>query len=196
MGKLFYLMGKSASGKDKFYKLLAGDPALSLKKIVLYTTRPIRERETDGVEYHFVTDQVLSALREEGRVIEQRDYDTVYGIWSYATVDDGSVRLPEENYIAIGTLESYRKMRDYFGPEAVFPIYIEVEDGERLARALKRERKQEEPKYAEMCRRFLADAEDFSEENIRKAGITRRFDNTGELADCLKEVEGVIRNML
>ena len=216
MGRIFYIMGKSASGKDKIYGILSLDESLHFKKIILYTTRPIREKESDGVQYHFTDPEKLRRFAEEGKVIEQRDYQTVYGIWSYATIDDGSVKLPkagghaaaspdgtkkdgavpDENYIAIGTLESYRKMRDYFGPEAVFPIYIEVEDGERLARALKRERKQEEPKYAEMCRRFLADAEDFSEENIRKAGITRRFDNTGELADCLKEVEGVIRNML
>ena len=39
------------------------------------------------------------------------------------------------------------------------PLYVEVDDGLRLSRALERERKQTEPKYAEMCRRFLADCE-------------------------------------
>lgn len=56
----------------------------------------------------------------------------------------------------IGTLESYYGMREYFGEEQLIPIYIEVEDGLRLERALCRERQQKEPKYAEMCRRFLA----------------------------------------
>ena len=55
------------------------------------------------------------------------------------------------------------------------PLYIEVDDGLRLSRALERERKQTEPKYAEMCRRFLADCEDFTEEKIAEAGIVRRF---------------------
>ena len=64
----------------------------------------------------------------------------------------------------IGTLEAYLQIRDYFGKEKVVPIYIEVEDGERLSRALGREKLQKEPKYEEMCRRFLADAADFSEE--------------------------------
>ncbi|MBE5996065.1 MAG: guanylate kinase [Lachnospiraceae bacterium] len=211
MGKIFYIMGKSASGKDKIYGLLAENKELALKKIVLYTTRPIRRSETDGVEYHFVDEAALAAFAAQGKVIEQRDYHTVMGIWSYATIDDGSVRLdaapaqdgdssgrgePGGNYIAIGTLESYRKIRDYYGEDAVCPVYIEVEDGERLARALKREKKQAEPKYLELCRRFLADSEDFSEENIRAAGITRRFDNTGELDECLKEVEEMIRSML
>ena len=94
--------------------------------------------------------------------------------------------------MGIGTLESYVKMREYYGKENVCPVYIEVEDGERLARALKRERGQEIPRYEEMCRRFLADSEDFSEENIAKAGITRRFSNNGELEDCISEVKSAI----
>ena len=211
MSRIFYIMGKSASGKDKIYGRLAANENLALKKIVLYTTRPIREKETDGVHYHFVDEKTLADFARRGKVIERRDYRTVAGIWSYATVDDGAVRLERkmpadkngtesgdrgENYIAIGTLESYRKIRDYYGKEVVCPIYIEVEDGERLARALKREKKQAAPNYEELCRRFLADSRDFSEENIRKTGISRRFDNTGELEVCLKEVEEMILGMI
>ena len=47
----------------------------------------------------------------------------------------------------IGTLESYEKLKTYFGNEKVVPLYIEVEDGERLTRALAREKTQKEPKY-------------------------------------------------
>mgnify|MGYP000276072254 CR=1 FL=1 len=65
-----------------------------------------------------------------------------------------------------GTLESFKKMRKYYGEDAVCPVYVQVEDGERLSRALNREREQENPRYEEMCRRFIADQSDFSEENI------------------------------
>ena len=84
------------------------------------------------------------------------------------------------------------KMKKYYGEDAVCPVYVQVEDGERLSRALNREREQENPRYEEMCRRFLADSEDFSEENIAKAGITRRFSNNGELEDCISEVKSAI----
>ena len=77
----------------------------------------------------------------------------------------------------IGTLESYQKIRDYYGKDVVVPVYIEVEDGQRLLRAIAREQEQDIPKYEEMCRRFLADSKDFSEENILAAGITHRFYN-------------------
>ena len=71
------------------------------------------------------------------------------------------------------------------------PLYIEVEDGRRLERALQRERGQSVPKYEEMCRRFLADSQDFSEEKIAEAGITRRFYNEN-LKDCLEDIEHYI----
>ena len=71
------------------------------------------------------------------------------------------------------------------------PVYIEVEDGERLTRALEREKKPGNRKYAEMCRRFLTDTEDFSEEKLKAAGIQRRFINN-DLEKCLSEIEGYI----
>ncbi len=53
MGKIYCMMGKSSTGKDTLYKMLLEDGALSLKKIIPYTTRPMRRGETDGVEYYF-----------------------------------------------------------------------------------------------------------------------------------------------
>lgn len=194
MGKIFYIMGKSASGKDKIYGRLAADPGLNLQKLILYTTRPIRAGEEYGKQYYFVDDKKLKEFRRAGKLIEARSYQTMHGVWTYFTADDGQVNLQESDYLGIGTLESYLKMKKYYGSESVCPIYVEVEDGERLARALKREQKQEIPKYAEMCRRFLADEADFSEENILKAGIWKRFENN-ELDICVEEIINYIKSM-
>ena len=160
MGKIYYLMGKSSSGKDTLYKeILSRMP--EIKTVTLYTTRPIRDGERDGVEYHFVSEETLKHYEEDGKIIEKRTYDTVYGQWKYATIDDGQMNLDDSDYLIIGTLESYSKMKSYYGEEYLVPIYIEVEDGERLSRALQRERQQEQPKYDELCRRFLADQNEF-----------------------------------
>ena len=165
MGKIFYLMGKSSSGKDTIYKeLLQGFP--KMKRIVLYTTRPRREGECDGVEYFFTDEEKLQQFRKQGQLIEERSYHTQYGVWSYFTADDGQINLRQEDYLVIGTLESYRAMKEYFGAESLVPLYIEVEDGLRLTRALEREKRQSQPRYDELCRRFLADSKDFSEENL------------------------------
>lgn len=192
MGKLFYIMGKSATGKDHIYRALIADPSLALHPVVLYTTRPKRSGETDGIEYHFIDQETLGSLRDAGRIIEERMYRTVSGPWYYATVDDGRISLAQENYLTIGTLESWLKIRDYFGPDHVVPLYIETEDGLRLTHALRRERKQAHPNYAELCRRFLADTEDFSEEHLAAAGITRRISNNGTLEECISSVHNYI----
>ena len=191
MGKIFYLMGKSASGKDTIFKVLK-ERLPELKSIVIYTTRPIRQNEKEGVEYYFVDEEKLQEFQKSGKVIELREYNTVHGIWKYFTVDDGQFDAGD-NFIAIGTLESYKEMKKYFGEERLVPVYIEVEDGERLNRALLRERAQTNPKYDEMCRRFLADQKDFSEEKIQAAGITRRFQNESKV-QCLEEIVGVIHH--
>lgn len=192
MGKIYYMMGKSSSGKDTLYKeVLKALP--KLKTLVLYTTRPIREGEQEGIEYHFVTDEELERFEKAGKIIEERTYDTVYGAWKYATIEDGQINLAAYDYLVIGTLESYAGMKKCYGAENLVPIYIEVEDGERLSLALSRERQQEQPKYEEMCRRFLADQKDFSEENLEEAGIVRRYYNDDKV-QCLEKIIGEIQN--
>lgn len=193
MSKIFYLMGKSASGKDTIYKKIK-ETMPELKTIVIYTTRPIREGETEGVEYHFVDEKKLQEFQEAGKVIELREYNTVHGIWKYFTVNDGQFDA-DDNYIAIGTLESYKGMREQLGADKLVPIYIEVEDGVRLERALARERSQKEPKYEELCRRFLADAADFSVDKLKEVGITHRFFNT-DVEKCVDEIVLGIREKL
>lgn len=188
-------MGKSSTGKDSFYKQLTENEQLGLKKIVMYTTRPIRAGEADGTEYFFVGEETRAQLLAAGKIIESRSYDTVHGIWHYFTVCDEQIDLEKNNYIVIGTLESYVATKSYFGEDALVPIYIEVEDGVRLQRALDRERSQDHPKYRELCRRYLADSEDFSEENIRLAKIGQRFEN-GEFSKCLEEITDYIRAFL
>lgn len=187
MGKIVYLMGKSSSGKDTIYKELLAQAAGSLRTVVPYTTRPIRSGEQNGVEYFFVGEEEYQELLQKGKVIEHREYHTVYGLWRYFTADDGQIALERGNCLMIGTLESYEKMKAYFGEESLLPVLVEVDDGERLQRALDRERQQEAPKYEEMCRRFLADSEDFQEEKILHAGIRKRFYNE-DLRQCLEEI--------
>lgn len=192
MGRIYYIMGKSATGKDTIYKEVRKRRP-DLKNIVMYTTRPIREGETDGVEYHFRTIPELEMMKESGKVIELRMYQTVVGPWYYFTMDDGQFDLESEtNYLMIGTLESYEKMLQYFGQDALRPLYIEVPDGIRLHRAVAREDAQKKPNYREVCRRYLADEADFKEENLERLGIKKRYQNM-ELEECLADVLKDIR---
>ena len=142
MGKIFCVMGKSASGKDTIYNKILQDDSLMLSRIIPYTTRPIRDGETQDKDYHFCNEEDVKRLSAQGRIIELREYNTVYGVWKYFTVNDDKGQLV--------------------------------------------------PKYEEMCRRFLADASDFSEEKLREAGITRRFIND-DMDTVLAEISEYIR---
>ena len=159
MGKIYYVMGKSASGKDTIFKRLYKECPRT-KRLITYTTRPI----------------------------EMRTYNTVKGPWIYATIDDGSLHLESKNYLIIGTLDSYKKIKEYYGAENVVPIFIELSDGIRLQRAINREMVQSEPQYAELCRRFLADEEDFSPMRLENSGITKKYVNE-DLNKCILEIK-------
>lgn len=191
MHKLFVVMGKSAAGKDTVFKEITRRD-LNLKTVAGYTTRPIRDGEKNGEEYFFVTKEELRRLQESNKVIEHRAYDTMHGVWDYFTVDDGQIDFNERSSIMIGTLDTYRKIREYLGKDRVVPLYLEVEDGIRLERALAREKTQKKPKYTELCRRFLADEEDFKEENLLELGINKRYNNENSEI-CILNIEKDIR---
>ena len=192
MGRIFYIMGKSATGKDTVYKeILKCFP--ELKTIVMYTTRPIRENETDGVEYHFRTISEMEQLKDSGKMIELRVYQTIAGPWYYFTMDDGQFDLfGDANCVMIGTLESYEKMIQYFGKQFLVPIYIEIPDGIRLKRATEREAMQKKPNFREVCRRYLADEDDFTEDRLKNLGIEKRFENL-DLEKCLDQIANEIQ---
>lgn len=195
MGYLYVLMGKSATGKDSIYKKLLENDELNLKEVVLYTTRPMRKKETEGVEYHFVTEDRLKELRSAGKVIEERCFNTIDGPWYYFTVNDGKMDLTKGDYICINTLAGFNQIKKYLGSDKVKPIYIEVSDIELIKRAVKREEKQLTPNVAELCRRFLADNADFSEENLKlsEIDINSRFQND-ELEVCVDKITAFIKD--
>ena len=187
--KIIYIVGKSSVGKDTIYKILK--QKMDIKPYVLYTTRPIRTGEENGVNYYYLKQEEMekSINEKNSKVMEYRTYNTIYGPWTYATIIDNQFES-NKDLLMEGTLESYNAVKKYFENNEkvkVIPIYIEVDDGIRLERALKREREQEKPKYEELCRRFLADSKDFSESKIIESGIKRRFQNIN-IEDCIKEI--------
>lgn len=183
-------MGKSSSGKDTIYNILK--QKLNVNTYVMYTTRPMREEEVDGETYIFISQEEMQQYiegKKEYKVIEYRTYQTIHGPWTYATIKDNQFEI-ENDMLMLGTLESYIKVKKTFENDKniqLIPIYIEVPDNIRLKRAIEREEKQKEPKFTELCRRFIADSKDFSEENLEKAKIVKRFQNIN-LDDCIDEI--------
>lgn len=163
---IIYIMGPSGSGKDTIYKELLDIFKDKLEPIVQYTSRPIRSGETNGIEYLFTNNQRIRQYEEEDKLIEKREYNTVKGLWTYATIDDGKCFVPDKDYIGIGTLESLIQIRKYFGEENIIPFYLDVDPSIRIQRVVDREACGNHA-YDEMCRRWLQDSKDFSHENIK-----------------------------
>ena len=195
MKKIFVILGKSSSGKDSIAReLLNNADELNLSSYVPYTTRPIRQGEKENIDYFFVSDEEFDSLIENNKMLEYRAYNTVNGVWRYGTVYDEQLQT-DKNILMLLTLEGYDSLisSNIINKDNIIPIYIQVDDGVRLTRALHREKSQTNPNYKEMCRRFLADSEDFSEDKILKAGITKRFYNYN-FSKCMKKIINYIKS--
>lgn len=188
---IIYIMGKSSTGKDtiknKLLDKINSEATVSTKEIVLYTTREKRENEINGRDYNFVTENEYTKLYEDEKVIECRTYKKVQGSVRYFTVAQETNNTWN---IGIGTLESYNSIKEYYKNESnIIPVYLEVNDQTRLLRAIERENKEslENRNYEEICRRFIADEKDFSENNLIMSGIERKFINNN-IVDVVEEI--------
>ena len=85
MGKIFYILGKSSSGKDTIFQQIKNNRQLNLKTVVGYTTRPMRVGEKNGVEYYFVSEEEFEKrIREDGLL----EYAKVHNGKYYGTPKD------------------------------------------------------------------------------------------------------------
>ena len=192
MGKIILFMGPSNSGKDTIIRTLVKENKFAFKEMIMSTTRPKRTHEVEGREYYFKTVEEMLDLEKQGKIIEKRKYDTVYGPWYYFTTST-TIDLGNNNYIGSNTLKGLDQFVKFYGMENIISLLIKVDDGIRLQRALDREKMEENPKYQELCRRFLADSIDFSEENISKRPITSIIYNNSSLDNTMEEVEKVLK---
>lgn len=188
MGKLFYIIGKSAAGKDTVYKkILETFPIL--KPLVTYTTRPMRPGEQEGVQYHFIDHDKMQELIQQGLVYEHREYHVSNGdTWEYATVRDDDFKLDgDDDYIAIGTLVSMRSLVEHVPSHKIVPIHVRCSAVERLRRAVEREHRSSHPDFEEVCRRFLSDEEDYSDDKLQHLPRSPIICDT-ELTDGVKMI--------
>lgn len=71
-GTLYIIAAPSGGGKSSLVKaLLESTPNLQVS--VSYTTRPMRPREQQGVDYHFVDQARFDALRDSGVFLEHAE---------------------------------------------------------------------------------------------------------------------------
>ena len=151
--KLLALFGESSAGKDSIQRWL-GQKLKNVHNIVSYTTRPPRDYEIEGREYHFISDIKFKTLIESNKMLEY----TKFNNWYYGTY----INELDKNKINIGIFnpEGVRNIiLSYHQYIDILPVWIKTPEKTRLLRSLKRENN---PDCTEICRRFLADQKDFS----------------------------------
>lgn len=170
-------IGKSGAGKDTFLKKQV---ALGVDPIISYTTRPMREGEVDGVDYHFVSLVRFLEMLDKGQLAEWRKYDTLVNnqpeTWYY-----GSPWLNKyKDYVGVVTPEGAKEYIKLYGGENIEIVYVVVNDNIREERAKARGSFDQ----TEWDRRLKTDEIDFSDEVIQDLAnalghkITVMFNNS------------------
>lgn len=155
MKKLLCIMGESASGKTTLAKML--EEECGIKQIVSHTSRPKREGEVEGVDYYFVSDEDFVLALNNDKLCEC----LIFNEWYYGiSVDEIEKGSEDDIKSVVVTPQGMEQLVHTVGKDKVVPIYIFVDGKSRLIRSLAREQNGE---VGEMCRRYLADEEDFKE---------------------------------
>ena len=165
-----------------------------MRNIILYTTRPMRQGEQPGREYYFVNEETFREYEEQGKIIEARTYQTVYGPWIYFTADDGQIQMEKRNYLGIGTLESYICMKEYFGEENLCPLYIEVEGWRASETGYPQGGTADGTQICGNVPEISGRRGGFFRRESEKGGIVRRFQNM-ELESCVNELKNCIQKL-
>ena len=164
--KILAIYGMSAAGKDTFLNHLSNN--FDLNKILLTTSRPPREKEIDDVDYLFKKKKDI--LREDNFL-----WPIDYNNWIYAIAKESI----KNDKINVGIFNLYWMKKLFEDNDEHFDlmaIEVSASDKDRLMRSLRREKN---PDCDEICRRFLADKQDFNdvEFNCAKKEYTKEHPN-------------------
>ncbi len=132
---IIVLAGKSGAGKNAVMEKMLEEAMGDISPLISATTRPMREGEIDGKDYLFMTEEEFRAKDAEGKIIEQREYQSADGsVWHYGTMEFGEM---QGDYVKILDREGAEKFRERYGDEC-FLVYLDVNDKTRRERAEKR----------------------------------------------------------
>ena len=158
MKNILILCGKAASGKDTLKKYIIRTLELSgieFNNVVNTTTRPPREGEVDGVNYHFCSAEEMTKKILNDEMAEA----VLFNDWVYGT--ENKALSEDKLNVGIFNLEGIEALRQNPNHN-IFAVYLDVEDSVRLIRYLNRENMTKE-KINEMFRRYKADEIDFAD---------------------------------
>ena len=124
------IVGFSSAGKDTLAKYAHDN--LGYNFVVSHSTRPMRAGESQGNPYYFINDNEMCSLFVQNKLIEAREYDSVYGKWFYAVSKDEIE--DSKKYVVVVDLPGFQSLKKHFG-DRVQSVFIECSEPERRKRA-------------------------------------------------------------
>lgn len=125
---LIVLVGKSASGKTTLEKYISEN--FRYEKIVSHTTRPIRGDEVDGVDYHYVSEDVFNEMLRNNKLVEHATFNN----WSYG-ISKKEIEDKKDAVVVVNPA-GLRRLRKLNIPMSVF--YVMCDDKTRYKRSIDR----------------------------------------------------------
>ena len=181
--EMIAICGKAGAGKDTVMKRVV-EALPQLHEIVSCTTRPMREGEVDGVNYHYLTGEQFAEKVMAGEMLEA----TCFNDWFYGTSYD-SLRSDCVN-IAVFNPEGIDSVMAHKNNIELVVFYIEADYKIRLLRQLNRE---EHPDVHEIIRRFGADETDFADLDFHYNALTNNSEE--DLEYCVKVVTAAVKTL-
>lgn len=149
---MLVLCGKSAVGKNFLLNELINQ---GMKRVTTYTTRPMRDEEEDGVDYHFISDCFFNKLQLENYFAETAEYNVANGsIWKYGSAACDYTN--SDNSVIILNPDGIKQIKKKNIP--VIIVFLDASKEVRIQRLKMRGDDEDE-----MKRRMKADDKDFAD---------------------------------
>lgn len=184
---MIVLLGKTASGKDTILNELV--KKYNYRKMITYTTRPMRKGEIQDKTYHFISDEEFLKKKEEDFFLEYNEFNTVDDIWRYGSAKEDYLNATNDTVIIL-TPSGLSALKVYIARQKadidIIPIYIYANNNTIGKRLKKRGDKKEEAD-----RRIKADNVDF--DGVQNV-VDRIFynNNTNDLDEVVKKIHEYI----
>lgn len=184
--KIIALFGKAGSGKDTIQKSVLAQFANQVHEIVSCTTRPPRDYEKNGIDYHFLSIEEFTKKVLNGSMLEATEFRG----WFYGTPFD-SLNLDKIN-IGVFNIAGIQALLEDSRLE-VYPVIVYAPDKVRLMRQLLRE---ENPDCEEICRRFQTDNKDFKKIDFEPFFVWENYNVKETLSDHLLNIDSTFTRLI
>ena len=137
---IYCILGMTGTGKTTLARQVS--KKLKIPIIVSYTSRPMRQGEQEGIDYHYVDNKYFDNNKDD--FIEMREYEVYDGsIWKYG-YKKSDFGCQTSDYIVIIETDGFKSFKKYFGRDKIKPILINSQIGDLYLRLEKRGDNQKE----------------------------------------------------